>query len=168
MNKGDSILKKAAVLLCFEICFAIATSVLAHEGHHKSVEPLPTAATKNSLEKINESYLKDVKPIFQNKCFDCHGPQVRFPWYQKIPGIRQFIENDISEAKEHIDMQNDFPFKSHATPFEDLEAIGEDVEENEMPPMSYRWMHPDTALNSEEKKVVQQWVQFGKDLLKSP
>ncbi|HIM93564.1 MAG TPA: cytochrome C, partial [Campylobacterales bacterium] len=29
-----------------------------------------------------------MKPIFENKCFDCHGTLGTYPWYYKIPGIK--------------------------------------------------------------------------------
>lgn len=139
----------------------------AHEGHHKEHHPPVTKEEKNSLAQINEMYLAQVKPIFQNKCFDCHSSKTQFPWYSKVPGIKQFIQHDIDEAHEHIDMEQNFPFKSHAEPLEDLAAIDKTVTKNEMPPWRYRIMHSGSDLTSAEKEIVHQWVQFGKDLLKN-
>lgn len=73
--------------------------------------------------EINESYIASVKPIFKNSCFDCHSSSTYYPWYSKVPGAKHLIESDISEAKEHLDMGADFPFKGHGSPKEDLEAI---------------------------------------------
>lgn len=141
---------------------------IAHEDHHKKHHPHAPVSVeiKTSLEKINEMYVKDVKPIFQAKCFDCHSSQTRLPWYQKVPGAKQLIESDIAEAKEHLDMEVDFPFKSHATPIEDLKAIDNSISNNEMPPFRYRFMHSANALTAEEKEKVHQWVELGKELLK--
>lgn len=75
------------------------------------------------------------------------------------------MDGDIKEAKDHLDFSSDFPFVSHATPAEDLEAIQEEVAEDEMPPLRYRLMHPSSKLTSEEKEIVNHWVQFGKNKL---
>jgi len=149
------------------VCTLVSVSFLAfaHEGHHKKVDP-PTPETKTILESINENYLSNVKPIFEKKCFDCHTSQTRFPWYQQIPGVKQMIQSDMHEAKMHLDMESNFPFKSHATPIEDLTAIEKTIDDNEMPPFRYRVMHSGSALTTEEKEKVHQWVQLGKEMLK--
>jgi len=144
---------------------SLSSYAVAHEEVPKKDVPL-TPELKTALEEINERYVKDVKVIFQNKCFDCHSSQTQFPWYQKIPVIKQWIQKDIDEAKEHLDMELNFPFKSHASPLEDLEAIDKTVAKNEMPPLRYRMTHAGSALTAEEKEIVHQWIQFGKKLLK--
>lgn len=150
------------------IIMSLSLWTFAHEGHHKAhhQQEAVTVETKTSLQEINEAYVKDIKPIFQNKCFDCHSSQTRLPWYSKVPGIKQWIQNDLDEAKEHLNMETDFPFESHASPIEDLEAIDKSVQKDEMPPFGYRLMHSESLLTKEEKQKVQQWVQLGKEKLK--
>jgi len=140
----------------------------AHKGRHKKQEDPPSIAQKikKSFDEINEGYLKDIKPIFVKKCFDCHSSQTVFPWYYKIPGVQQWIQDDIEEAKEHLDMDSNFPFKSHATPIEDLEEIDETIRNGEMPPYAYRLIHSGSALSPEEREAVHRWVEHGKELLK--
>lgn len=147
--------------------FFVAVIAVAHEGKpHKPAEKPATDASKLALEKINVQYVQNIKPLFQNKCFDCHSSQIKEPWYRNLPGAKQLIDHDVREAKEHLDLESDFPFKSHATPIEDLEAIEETVRENEMPPLRYKVMHPGSSLTDEEKQKIYQWVQFGKETLK--
>ncbi len=157
-----------------EILFIVSICMFlkAHEGHQedrhqdgKHETAAPTEATKVVFERINEFYLKELKPIFQKKCFDCHSSQTKFPSYYMIPGIKQWIQSDIDEARDHIDLESDFPFKSHATPAEDIEAIGNEIKEGDMPPFGYRMMHSESALSEDEKEKVRGWVQLGKKLL---
>lgn len=139
----------------------------AHEGKkHSAHHPKPSVQEKSDLAQISEMYLSDVKPIFEKKCFDCHGSQGSSPWYRNMPIVKQLIDHDLQESKEHLDMTTDFPFKSHATPKEDLDAIQETIDKNEMPPFRYRIMHSNSALTGEEKGKVRKWIQFGKSLLK--
>ena len=111
------------------------------------------------FEGINGAYLKNIKPIFLKKCFDCHSTKTQYPWYHAVPGVRQIIESDIAEGTKHLDLSDDFPFGGHGTPSEDLEAIGNAVVKNKMPPISYRLMHWDAQFSAVEKTTVLMWIQ---------
>lgn len=158
-----SVLQKTFTVLTLTAgLLAIAHEGKKHAGHQQAI----TVAEKSVYQIINEQYLSEVKPIFQKKCFDCHGTQTSFPWYRNLPGAKQLIQHDLEEAKEHLNMEQDFPFKSHATPIEDLNAVLETTEKNEMPPFRYRVLHSGSSLTNEEKDRVRKWVQFAKDVLK--
>ena len=76
-----------------------------------------------------------MKPIFQKKCLACHGTGNTLPWYASIPGPKQLIQNDIKEAKKHMDMSQDFPFLGHGTPKDDLKALKKTIKKETMPPV---------------------------------
>lgn len=143
--------------------------VAAHDPHAPpSAYPESPSSQRAAREmKINERYQLEIKPVFEKKCFDCHSSKTTYPWYHQLPGIKQYIDKDIDEAREHIDLEQGFPFKSHATPEEDLKAIADDVEDNDMPPLPYKLMHRRAGLTTEEKAKVKAWVQFGLEQLGS-
>lgn len=122
-------------------------------------ETLVQDPTKEQLEQINQSYLLHVKPIFKEKCLDCHGVGREKPWYYILPGVRSLMDRDIEEAKEHMDMSKDFPFIGHGTAKDDLEAILTTIKDESMPPLQYRLIHWSSMLTFSEKKIVEQWVQ---------
>jgi hypothetical protein len=111
-----------------------------------------------AIKQINLSYQKQVKPIFEKKCFDCHGTITDFPWYYNIPGIKQLMDHDIAEAKEHMDMTNDFPFGGHGSPVSDLNSLRESIVNGTMPILMYRLTHPDSKINQAEQKIVFGWI----------
>ncbi len=142
------------------------TWVFSHggENHVKSIvkkEPQTKSqdidTRKEAYQKINDAYLVDIKPIFEKKCFDCHGDLKKSPWYYKVPGIKQMIDYDMREAKEHIDMRKDFPFVSHESPLKDLKSIKEIGLEGGMPPLRYILGHWDARLSEAEKKSIVKW-----------
>lgn len=150
-------LNKAIILLF------ISGIVFAHEGRHHA----PHAAENKKPEKskgkeiftqVNARYELNVKPIFKNKCMNCHSSSTVYPFYYKIPGIKQLIDDDIAESKEHINMDKGFPFGGHGTPQEDLEALKKVIEENSMPPLRYKLMHWGSSLSNEEKNKILKWV----------
>jgi hypothetical protein len=160
------VFRKPAATALMGLYFSSLAS--AHGDHHKMHhEPVAVAVeSKSAFEEINIRYLKDVKPIFEKKCFDCHSSQTHFPFYQKIPGIKQWIQHDLDEAKEHLNMDPNFPFESDATPIDDLVAIDKEVAEGEMPLWTYRMMHSGSAITTDEKQIIHAWVQYGLDLSK--
>jgi hypothetical protein len=141
----------------------MANSAFAHNGHH----PISTKVSPETLKQINLDYIREVKPIFQKSCFNCHSSSIQYPWYYNLPGAKQLIDHDIKESKEHLDMTNDFPFAGHGSPQEDLEAIETVLKEGSMPPFRYRIMHQSSVVTSEELKRVQEWIEKSKqELLK--
>ncbi|MDQ7043125.1 MAG: heme-binding domain-containing protein [Sulfurimonas sp.] len=148
-------------------CLLVLTSpftLYSHGGNsHENVEASTiTAKTvvskKVDYSSISAAYRKDIKPIFKAKCFDCHSTQTVYPWYYKIPGIKQLIEYDIREAKKHLNMTKSFPFISHETPIKDLKSISKEIQEDEMPPLKYLLGHWDARLTLSEKEKVSKWT----------
>jgi cytochrome c551/c552 len=152
------------------VAFFVSHSGFAHQGHHHPGPEAKGAMTRNEnivgVRQIERDYSQKIAPIFKKSCMDCHSAQTRYPWYHKIPGIKQLLDSDISEARHHLDFTDGYPFKSHATPIEDLDAIAESVQKQSMPPWSYRLMHSGSAMTDAENKVVLDWVENSKALLK--
>lgn len=119
----------------------------------------------SDLRKIQDSYLKLVKPIMKEKCLMCHGNVETFPLYAKVPPVSWLVSHDIMEAKELMDMSYDYPFQGHGTLKDDLVAIQKVVNENEMPPVKYLLMHWQSSLNKNERKILLEWVRESLDIL---
>lgn len=158
-----------------------ARGALAHGpgGHQEcagdSAEPCAGAGRKAGkaaddesqakIREINGRYVEHVKPIFAEKCGDCHSSRIRYPWYYPVPGIRQLIDHDHKEAMKHLDFSSDFPFGGHGSPKEDLRAIQESLKKDSMPPFRYRALHWKSKLTAEEKRIVTEWATSGELLL---
>lgn len=149
--------------------FLLSVPLIAHEGHHEMVmeekRDKPSGQEQDILAKINQDYVRDIKPIFQVSCFACHAAGTKYPWYYKIPGAEQLMDHDTQEAKKHIDMTSDFPFKGHGSPSEDLDAIGEAVNKKTMPPFRYRMMHWNSGLTDDQKQKILKWLEESQDKL---
>ncbi|MBI2026889.1 MAG: heme-binding domain-containing protein [Deltaproteobacteria bacterium] len=133
----------------------------AHKGLKPPILKDKTSETTSrtlAYQAINQQYVQNIKQIFQKVCFDCHSNKTNYPWYHKLPGLKQFIERDIREGKKHLNLSNDFPFKSHATPQEDLDAIEKVILDNSMPPWRYKILHWNSKLTEAEKKEILKWI----------
>lgn len=157
------------------VCLAFPTLIhdaLAHQGHHhlqetQKIDELKDSDRDAKLRKIGSEYAARIEPLFRKACFDCHSTQTHYPWYSKLPFVRNMIESDIAESRKHLDFTVGFPFKSHGTPEEDLEAIAKSVSEGDMPPFRYRLFHPDASLGESEKETIKRWAVNGLSTLGS-
>jgi hypothetical protein len=119
----------------------------------------PDAERTNRLSKINTTYIAQIKPILQNKCLGCHGGETKFPWYYSVPGVKQYIDWNRAEAKEHLDLSKDFPFKTRAASTEeDLDELVETIVDGKMPPWLYRMAHPESKLTEDEARDIVKWA----------
>ena len=114
---------------------------------------------------INNNY-QTVRYIFKNSCFDCHTDSTKYPWYHVLPFIGGIIDDDITEAKTHLDMSNDFPFGGHATQIDQLAEIREDIKEGKMPILSYRLTHWGLLIEGKKRDSVFQWIDESIKMLK--
>jgi hypothetical protein len=155
------------VIGLFYLC--LLSSAYAHKKHaHHEESEKPKHNQEVQLKRINAMYLERVKPIFQKKCFDCHSGETSYPLYANLPIAKSIIDNDIREAKKHLDFSNDFPFQGHGTPKEDLEEILESVTDGDMPPLKYRVLHWGSKVTQDEIQVIRDWVNEGKKILETP
>ena len=114
---------------------------------------------------INDNY-QTVRYIFKNSCFDCHTDSTKYPWYHVLPLIGGMIDDDIEEAKTHLDMSNDFPFGGHATQIDQLTEIKEEIKEGKMPILSYRLTHWGLLIEGEKQDSVFLWIDESIKMLK--
>lgn len=161
-------MKRFVLIFTFIFC----SWAWAHPGHHhgehtNSAKSEVPPDIKRVYEQINTEYISLMKPIFDNKCAACHSNSVSSPWYAKIPGVGWIIESDRSEAKEHLDFSNGFPFAGHGTPKEDLAAIKEVVHKGTMPTWLYSFFHPSSRLSRDEKEKILKWVEASENKMKS-
>ncbi len=134
----------------------LGSAVPAHENIQHGT---PRAAAKGGYpaESVGE-YNERIAPLFKRVCFDCHSGSTKYPWYWKLPFVKWLIENDIKDARSHLDMSNCLPFAGHGSAEDDLAEVREAVAEHSMPPLRYRIMHRKNQLTQAEVKAVVDWA----------
>jgi len=125
-------------------------------AHNKSDQLLPTDLSKtvNVPDKILN--------VFKNSCYDCHSNNTRYPWYVNIQPMGWIMANHIKEGKDNFNF-NEFATYSKRKQANKLRAISESIKDGSMPIQSYIWMHSDSKLNEENKKLITYWVLKTKD-----
>jgi len=131
---------------------------------NKDGEAIPSCA---DLDAVNQSYLKEIRPIFEAKCLMCHGIVKKIPLYSIVPPASWLVQSDMTEAKQHLNMSFDFPFpgKDVDVPQDGLEDLIDVINDNSMPPIYYKAMHWKSGLSQEERQKILAWAKGGlKDL----
>ena len=87
------------------------------------------------------------RDTFMKACGDCHSNETKWPIYSKIAPISWFVANHVEEGREHFNISAWGYQKKN----EGEDAV-EEVEEGEMPLLSYLLLHPEAKLSKEEKE----------------
>ena len=166
--KGSKVYKCILVIFFTAVSFG---SGWAHEGesHKEGSDNIhednigsssPPKHNTQAYKRISAYYQKNIIKILKKACFDCHSETINYPSYYKIPGIKQLIDRDIKNAKEHLVFTEKFPFKSHESPESDLSSILKSIVEKRMPPERYAFMHKKNQITDNEILQIKAWVNF--------
>jgi hypothetical protein len=98
-----------------------------------------------------------VKALIERACYDCHTNNTRYPWYAHVQPVAWWISDHIEEGKDHFSF-DEFGSYSIKRKIHKLEEIVEEVEEDKMLLPSYRYLHGDARLTSDEIKSLGDWV----------
>jgi hypothetical protein len=104
--------------------------------------------------------------IISRVCANCHSERVAWPWYGYVAPVSWLLENDVSEARSHINLSR-WSRYSQSEKEVLLSAIGAAVRTGEMPPSRYQMLHPEAKLSPAEREHLYQWARAEKRRMRS-
>ena len=103
-----------------------------------------------------------VQSILKRACGDCHSSETVWPWYSHVAPISWLVTSDVNEGRNHINFHDWEAQKSPEEATKHLASICKEVRDGGMPPFTYRMMHKESRLSSEDINAVCSWSQsFG-------
>jgi len=90
-------------------------------------------------------------------CGNCHSNQTNLPWYGHVVPISWWIERHVREGRQELNF-TEWPMYSVRRRRDELESICGLVSNGRMPPASYRVLHPESRLKTQDKKVICAWA----------
>ncbi|MBT3218071.1 MAG: hypothetical protein HN348_03190, partial [Proteobacteria bacterium] len=108
------------------------------------------------LEKVQDPALKELLPIFKNKCLDCHSTGAQLPFYAGLPGISGQVQADRKKALAWWDV--DLEWLEGDIPEASLAKIQQVLEDGNMPPMMYKTLHWKSSVTDEESQAILSWI----------
>jgi hypothetical protein len=143
----------------------LVLSMAAYSRQKDTPQVAAAPALKFVYQQVNQQF-QAVKPVFQYSCYDCHSDQTKYPWYHKLPGIKNLIDNDIREGREHLDMSSGFPFPGTSDQIALLAKIRNEISNGDMPPMDFRMLHWGRLIEGARQDSVFAWIDAGTLMLK--
>lgn len=131
----------------FTVGWGLLATALALAGADKPIDvsKLPAPADKKGL-----TYEKDIKPMLENSCLKCHGPEKPKSKY-RVDSLEAIIKGGESgEAAVN-------PGKSDKSPL--IHFVADLVEDYEMPPLDKRDKYP--AMTKEQIGILRAWIDQG-------
>lgn len=108
---------------------------------------------------------RDIQNLFETSCYDCHSNNTKYPWYNKIQPLSWILEGHIKEGKEELNF-SEFGAYSKRKQKSKLKSMISQIEDDEMPLLSYTIIHWKATLSEKDKTIIINWVEQQKDILK--
>lgn len=91
------------------------------------------------------------RALVERACFDCHSNETIWPWYSHIAPASWLVRHDVDEGRSKLNF-SDWQFGARKA--ENLDKIGSEITEGEMPPIQFRLAHPEARLTDAEKRQL--------------
>jgi len=126
------------------------------------IQFLPTTRNQNN-EVLETDFLKtftapnNVRNLLKNTCYDCHSNNTNYPWYSKIQPVGWYLAKHIARARDDLNF-SEFGGYSPRVQLSKLDEITNAIRDNIMPLPSYKMMHKNAKLSTNEKTLLINWT----------
>ena len=116
--------------------------------------------TAESIVADANAGFQKLRPLFKQKCFDCHDSGTRLPLYGRIFPNRNPIAQHQVDGLKSLDFAQGYPFKASGNPLQIslLKAIRNSVETRSMPIRIYRTFYPRRRISESDEEKILLWV----------
>jgi hypothetical protein len=123
------------------------------------VQPIKNISPGLGEHDISKVYTipQEIHETFVSKCYDCHSNNTHYPWYFNIQPIGWWLAAHVNEGKEHLNFSS-FGKYDEEKAEEQLEEIGEVVDEHSMPIKAYVLFHPQSELTEADEQAINAWL----------
>ena len=88
------------------------------------------------------------RALAKRACFDCHGNEIKWPWYSRIAPVSWLLANDVLKGRAAFNFSD-----WHAGDMNSA-VMAAQIDSGKMPLPQYLWMHPPARLTDAEKKKL--------------
>ncbi|MBK8340226.1 MAG: heme-binding domain-containing protein [Flavobacteriales bacterium] len=95
----------------------------------------------------------DIQAMMIGACYDCHSNRTTYPWYARLTPVNFIMQDHIKEGREVLNFST---WPAYANTEEAHECV-ETMQEGEMPPAYYRFMHAHGDLLPAQQEQLIAW-----------
>ncbi len=104
----------------------------------------------------------ELNTLFKTACYDCHSNQPIYPWYSNIAPVSWWINDHMVEGRDELNFSEWGAYSKRRRDHK-LEEMVEELEAKKMPLPSYRRVHWDAKLNTEQISMVKKWASLERE-----
>ncbi len=90
----------------------------------------------------------ETRALAARACFDCHSNETTWPWYSHVAPASWLVQDHVDDGRQVLN------FSEWNRPQDEADEAAEEVQEGEMPPQSYLWLHPEARLSDAERQQL--------------
>lgn len=102
--------------------------------------------------------------MLQTSCYDCHSNHTTYPWYSKITPVNWWLNSHIEDGKKELNFTT-FANGTFKRKTKKMQATAEEIKKHDMPLDSYLWIHTNSRLTDEQRKMLMDWAEASKQQL---
>ena len=140
------------------ICIVIIAIQFIQPSRNKSEQVLLTDIS--NIVSVSDS----VQATLKNACYDCHSNNTNYPWYSNIQPMGWLMANHIEKGKNELNF-SEFGTYSQRRQLSKLDGIANSIRDDIMPLKSYKLMHRNAQLDTNEKALFINWADQLRDSL---
>jgi len=99
----------------------------------------------------------EIALTLRQACYDCHSGQTRWPWYTRVPLLSRVAVKEVELGRRQVNFSQ-WDSYYPATRRRKLKWIGRALQQQDMPPLSYRLLHPDARLTDADRIAIERWI----------
>ncbi len=99
----------------------------------------------------------EVHQILKNSCYNCHSNETSLPWFDHIAPAYWLVASDVKTARAHLNFSEIGKLPPAAQKGALFEAVNM-IQLGAMPLPSYRHVHPDSTVTSEQLAVLKNYL----------
>ena len=95
----------------------------------------------------------EIRTLVQGACYDCHSDNSTYPWYASVIPLNFWLQDHINEGREKMN----FSRWNEPSSQEEAYECAEVVQEGEMPPGNYAFIHGHAQLTDAQRAQLVTW-----------
>ena len=99
----------------------------------------------------------EISILLKTACYDCHSNETEYPWYFNLAPVSWWAKDHINDGRKHLNYSIWGTYKPERQAHK-LEEMYSEVEEREMPLLSYTIVHVDAKLTSGQITALTEWL----------
>jgi hypothetical protein len=111
----------------------------------------------NPASKGELSAPPEIQNTLRRSCYDCHSNQTQWPWCSHVAPFSWAVARDIELGRRQLNFSEWGDYNA-VTRRRKLQWMGRALQQEVMPPLSYRLIHPSSRLSPEDRMQLERWI----------